>query len=104
MSIGTASVLSSDIRHTQSATYRETRALNYALLLQTNIISEKYKRLIGLFPTLPWCPHQGEYAKHHGLADMAQRVDHQATGARGCLRSALHCAEGTEPCIQNQGP
>lgn len=59
---------------------------------------------MGSFPTLPWCPHQGEYAGHHGLADMAHCVDHQATGAHGCPKSASRSAEGTEPCIQNQDP
>lgn len=59
---------------------------------------------MGCFPTLPWCLHQGEYAEHHGPADMGHCVDLQATGAHGCPKSASHSAEGTEPCIQNRDP
>lgn len=63
-----------------------------------------YKRLTGSFPTIPWCPHQGGYAEHHGPAHTGHRVDLQATGARGCPKFALHSAEGSEPCIQNRDP
>lgn len=64
----------------------------------------KYKRQRGPFPTLPWYPHQAEYAEHHGPVDMGHRVDLRATGAHGCPKSSLHSAEGTELCIQNQDP
>lgn len=44
--MGTASAISRDIRHTQSATYRET--LNYMSLLKVHFISEEYKRVLFL--------------------------------------------------------